>query len=781
MSSRSCVVSQDPDTPAVAAKARAPAKEDPAPRMLLVGNPNVGKSVIFGLLTGRYVVVSNYPGTTVEVARGETRLGGRKVEVIDTPGANSLSPNSEDERVARDVVLAPGAKTVIQVADAKNLRRALFLTAQLAELEIPMVLALNMSDEAQDRGITIDVAGLEKALGIPVVPMVATERRGLRRLLAAAGKKARPARFRPEYGEAIEEAARELEALLPSHDGRRGRSLMFLAGDGEPMTRLPGFEKGLEGSAREVRERLASRTAGPAALAIQRGRAALADELVGRVVTRIRSRVGASGISRALFFFALLPTLFYSVGWILASVALYGTLPEGAETGSIAGIVRWLLLLGPARFEALGGLWSALLSHGAGFLTAALYCASAWRREYAGGAPAAGALARLSTHPVGGFPLLFFVLWVLYRVVGVFAAGDCVDFLESSFFGTYDETTGAFGGLVNGPFSRALAWLVGKESTTYAFFFAENAGLVSTGLTYAIAIVLPIVTFFFLAFALMEDSGYLPRLALMADRIFKRVGLSGKAVLPMVLGLGCGAMATMTTRVLETRRQRMIAILLLALAVPCSAQLGIITSVLADISAKSSAAAVLLYIAVVLGVLFAVGWAASKVMSGGAADLLIEVPPLRSPSLRNVVVKTYHRVKWFMREAVPLFLIGTVFVFVAERIRLLKLIEYLARPLVVGLLGLPVKTTLGFVMGFLRRDYGAIIIFDQFRDGDIGPGQALVALVVITLFVPCIAHFFVCVKEIGWRKALMMNAFIFALAFLVGGVVRAIVALTGIA
>lgn len=148
-------------------------------RVLLVGNPNVGKSVLFGLLTGRYVVVSNYPGTTVEIARGTGNVSGRRVEVIDTPGVGALSPNSEDEKVARDVVLEPGEKTVVQVADAKNLRRALFLTAQFAELEIPTVLALNMWDEARDRGIEMDLARVRDEVGVPVVPTVATERRGL--------------------------------------------------------------------------------------------------------------------------------------------------------------------------------------------------------------------------------------------------------------------------------------------------------------------------------------------------------------------------------------------------------------------------------------------------------------------------------------------------------------------------------------------------------------------------------------------------------------------------
>jgi ferrous iron transport protein B len=235
-------------------------------------------------------------------------------------------------------------------------------------------------------------------------------------------------------------------------------------------------------------------------------------------------------------------------------------------------------------------------------------------------------------------------------------------------------------------------------------------------------------------------------------------------------------MATMTTRILETRRQRIIAILLLTVAVPCSAQLGVISAVLAAISA----AGLLIYVAVILVVFFAVGWAAAKVMPGDPADLLLEVPPFRWPRLTNVLVKTYHRVKWFMREAVPLFLIGTACFFVADKTGLLGVIEAVARPVVTGLLGLPAAATIGFILGFLRRDYGTVIIFEQFKQGQIGANQTLVALVVITLFVPCLAHFFVCVKELGWRKALLMDAFVLVLAVLVGAAVRLLLAATGI-
>src|SRR4030066_1310668 len=151
-------------------------------RVVLIGNPNVGKSVIFKQLTGQYVTVSNYPGTTVELAWGKSKFGGSKYQIIDTPGINSLLPFSEDEKVARDLLLKENKAIILQVADAKNLRRTLWLTLQLAELGIPIVLALNIMDEAEANGIEIDTQKLSQILGMEVVPTIATQDLGVKEL-----------------------------------------------------------------------------------------------------------------------------------------------------------------------------------------------------------------------------------------------------------------------------------------------------------------------------------------------------------------------------------------------------------------------------------------------------------------------------------------------------------------------------------------------------------------------------------------------------------------------
>jgi ferrous iron transport protein B len=290
-------------------------------------------------------------------------------------------------------------------------------------------------------------------------------------------------------------------------------------------------------------------------------------------------------------------------------------------------------------------------------------------------------------------------------------------------------------------------------------------GQITMALSYAIALILPIVATFFLAFGLLEDSGYLPRLAVMVNRLFRLMGLNGKAVLPMVLGLGCDTMATLTTRILETRKERIIVTLLLALGVPCSAQLGVILGMIRSLSLGAT----LVWAGSILVTMFAVGWLAARILPGRSGDFILELPPIRRPQLGNLVVKTLARIEWYLREAVPLFLLGTFVLFVADLTRLLDVIERIASPIVVGLLGLPSRAAEAFLIGFLRRDYGAAGLYDMARDGQLAPVQLVVSMVTITLFIPCIANFFIMIKERGAKTALAMTAFIVPMALLVGG------------
>ncbi|MCC6446226.1 MAG: ferrous iron transport protein B [Armatimonadetes bacterium] len=638
------------------------AREEATRRLVLVGNPNVGKSVIFGHLTGQYVTVSNYPGTTVEITRGTATLNRQRSHLIDTPGVNNLLPMSEDERVTRDILLNERVDAIIQVADTKNLRRALLISLQLAEMELPFVLDLNMADEARSRGIAVSYARLAEILGIEAIPTVATQGKGLEALKQCAARP-RKSSFRMRYTPDIETAAGEIEALLPQTPiARRSLALMLLAGD-ESLNDW------------------------------------LYDHLSEDCIEKIEAirQESQTRYSESLSF-----------------------------------------IINRQRMEAVEKILQAVMTRSDPAL-------SSWNAR----------LGLLSMHPVWGIPVLLAVLYAIFQFVGVFGAGTAVDFLENTLFNGYINPW--ITGLVNHvpiPFFRDL--LVGEY------------GLITMALTYAVALVLPIVGTFFIAFGILEDSGYLPRLAVMVDRIFKWMGLNGKAVLPMVLGLGCDTMATLTTRILDSKKDRLIVTLLLSLGVPCSAQLGVILGMLGGMSG----AALAIWLSIVLGVLLLVGFLASKVLPGSTSDFVMELPPIRMPQMRNILIKTLARIEWYIREAVPLFFVGTLFLFALDKTGLLPVIERMASPLVVRVLGLPPETTQTFLIGFLRRDYGAAGLFDLAKKGMMTNNQILVSLVTITLFVPCIAQFLVTIKERGLKAATSMMLFVIAFALVVGGLLN---------
>jgi ferrous iron transport protein B len=362
-------------------------------------------------------------------------------------------------------------------------------------------------------------------------------------------------------------------------------------------------------------------------------------------------------------------------------------------------------------------------------------------------------LGKWSMHPVYGLPILLAVLYLVYQFVGVLGAGDAVGFLEKTVFGEYLNPwmTKIVHVLVPVPFIQEL--LIG------------DYGLFTMAITYAIAIVLPIVGFFFIAFSILEDSGYLPRLAVMVNKIFKVMGLNGKAVLPMILGLGCDTMATLTTRILETNKERILVTLLLALGVPCSAQLGVILGLVAGLSGLATG----IWVGTLLSMMLLVGYLAAKVIPGEPSDFVLELPPIRVPQLTNILIKTLARVQWYLKEAVPLFLLGTFILFIGHKAGALAYIQKITDPIVVNFLGLPSRAAEAFVIGFLRRDYGAAGLFMLSKEGLLDPIQIVVSLTVMTLFVPCIANFFMMVKERGMKTALSMAAFIFPFAFGVGG------------
>ncbi len=373
------------------------------------------------------------------------------------------------------------------------------------------------------------------------------------------------------------------------------------------------------------------------------------------------------------------------------------------------------------------------------------------------------ALSRMTMNPITGIPILILVLyWGLYKFVGEFGAGTVVDFLEGTVFEGYVNPLVTKFTINIVPWAPLQDLLVGEY------------GMITMGLKYAIALILPIITFFFVAFSIIEDTGYLPRLAMLIDRTFKRIGLSGRAVIPMVLGFGCVTMATMVTRTLPTRRERIISTMLLSLAVPCSAQLGVMFALL-----EGRPMAILVWAGVVWSVFLFVGLLTAKVMPGDRPSFYMEVPPLRLPNIGNIITKTYVRVKWYAKEILPLFLMASVFIWLGQLTRIFDLIiMILQKP--VELIGLPPEAAKVFLFGFFRRDYGAAGLYHINKAGFLNGTQLVVSCVALTLFLPCIAQFLMTVKERGWKTGAAISIFTLLFSFSVAYLLNLILSKLGV-
>ncbi|MBU4149949.1 MAG: ferrous iron transporter B, partial [Candidatus Omnitrophica bacterium] len=372
-------------------------------------------------------------------------------------------------------------------------------------------------------------------------------------------------------------------------------------------------------------------------------------------------------------------------------------------------------------------------------------------------------LSRITMNPVTGLPILFLVLyWGLYKFVGRFGAGTVVDFLEGSLFERHLNP------FIIKAAEHIIPWPVLQD------LFVGEYGMITLGFRYAVALILPIVTFFFIFFSIIEDTGYLPRLAMLIDRTFKKIGMSGRAVIPMVLGFGCATMATMVTRTLATKRERIIATILLSLAVPCSAQLGVMIALL-----SSRPKAIFLWAGIVGFIFLFVGFLTSRILPGERPSFYMEVPPLRLPKFSNIISKTYVRVKWYFKEVLPLFLLASFFIWAGKLTGLFDIIiRLLSGP--VKLLGLPPEASKAFLFGFFRRDYGAAGLYDLNKEGMLNGAQLVVSCVTLTLFLPCIAQFLMNIKERGWKVGLAISVFVLFFSFSVGYIVNMVLTRLGV-
>lgn len=640
-------------------------------RVALVGNPNVGKSVLFNALTGSYVTVSNYPGTSVEVSRGKSVIHEQEWEVIDTPGMYTLHTITEEERVAREILLKERPDLVLHVLDARNLERMLAMTVQLIEAGLPVVLVVNIMDEAERMGLSFDLGLLQKRLGIPVIAAATARKRGIEEIKAAIAAFGQSCGMPVTYSRLLENDIAQLTGLLKEEYllTQRALALLMLQGD------------------EEVTEMVLSRE--------------------GERSEAIRMKVQEIGFQRRESFHLDLSM-------------------ERREV--VKRLVQGVITLPDKERKS----WSERLS-------------------------------TLAVRPITGVPLLLITLYFgLYKFVGDFGAGTLVDFLEGTLFEEYFNPW--ITDLVNG----LIPWWVLQE------LLVGEYGVITLGLRYAVGIILPIVATFFLFFSLLEDTGYFPRLALLVDRVFKVFGLTGRAVIPMVLGFGCSTMATMVTRTLETVRERVLATLLLALAIPCSAQLGVIIALL-----SKTPGGLLVWAGMMTLLFMLVGIIASRLIPGETSMFYMELPPMRMPQLSNVLTKTYTRMQWYFLEILPLFIFASVVLWLGKITNTFEKLVSAMTPLM-NAIGLPADAAIAFIFGFFRRDYGAAGLYDLQTQGLLDGRQLTVAAVTLTLFIPCVAQFLMMYKERGWKVSLAIFVFVSLLAFGTGYLLNKVLLATGL-
>ena len=560
-------------------------------KILLMGNPNVGKSVVFARLTGAKVIASNYPGTTVDFYKGKIKIGGETYELIDAPGTYSLEPSNKAEEVAKK--LLEEADIVINVVDATNLERNLYLTLQLLEAKKPMIVALNLWDETKHLGIEIDVEKLEKELGVPVVPTVALTGEGIKKLV---------------------------ERIKEAKEGK------LKLGEAERWAKI------------------------------------------GEIVKKVE------------------------------------------------------------KISHRHHTWKDLL-------------------------------AEITIKPSTGIPIAVIILTFCFVVVRFI--GEGIANLISPLFDAYLPLLQRLADFLGDNILRDILigqLIDGKVS------FEESMGLLSTALYVPFGVVLPYIIAFYVVLSILEDTGYLPRLATLADNIFHRLGMHGYGIITVFLGLGCNVPGAMATRSLETRKQRFISATLLAIAVPCMAQIAMIFGALGDYGIK--------YIAMVFITLatlyFVMGLILNRFVKGESPEIFMEIPPYRKPSLAAIAKKTWMRIQWFLRDAIPWLFFGVFIINILYALHILDFIGNLLSPIIVGWFGLKKEAAVALIAGFLRKDLAVGMLLPL----QMTAKQLVIAITILAIYFPCVATFTTLMKELGLKDMFKATLIMLFTAFIVGGLQR---------
>ncbi len=545
-------------------------------KIILAGNPNVGKSVVFNRLTGVRVISSNYPGTTVEFSKGHLHIGKDHIDIIDLPGTYSLDPTSPAEEVAvklLEEVSQADDVVLINVIDATNLERNLLLTLQLLRLKLPMVICLNLWDEAKHHGIKINVEELGKMLGVPVIPTVAITAEGIKKLV-----------------DSISSAA------------------------------ISSFE--------------------------------------------------------------------------------YNPEQKWQQIGKVIESVQHVTHRHHTFLERLG---------------------------------------EISINPYTGLPIALVILFLSFEIIRYIGEGLISWVFDPIFETLWKPVMMKVSGFLS--FSPFLHNLLIGQLVEGEIDFGLSFGILTTGLYVPFAAVLPYVLAFYLILSVMEDTGYLPRLGVLLDRMMHKVGLHGMSIIPMLLGFGCNVPGVLASRILETKRERFIAMTLTAISIPCMAQLAMVFGLIGEFGFKGIFAVffTLFLIWIIIGIIM------NKMVKGESPEIFVEIPPYRIPHFSTLMKKLWMRIRGFLKEAIPYVLLGVLIVNILYSFGVIQFIGKLFSPIVKFLFGLPVEAVGAMIIGFLRKD----VAVGMLAPLNLDLKQTIIASVILSIYFPCVATFIMLVKELG--------------------------------
>lgn len=623
----------------------------------LAGNPNVGKSVTFSKLTGVGAVSANYPGTTVEYAEGMARLGQLLIDVVDLPGTYSLSGNTDDERVATELLLSRSPDAVIDVADATRLERNLVLLFELIESGHRVVLALNMYDLAKKAGLAIDSKELERILMISVVPTVAIRDEGIDALLDAAVRLRPKSKFSVRYDSHTEEIISELTGMLRQEDWRlplRAVAIRALMGDKKILERVG---ESVADAVISLAEEFEAQHGESIIVHIQRDRFGEA----GRIASQVVRQMEPTEVKKSL-------------------------------------------------------------------------------------------ISDLTIRPITGLPILALVLAGIFITL-VFGGG----FIEEVLVGSYEDSARGFFDDLKLETDSNIA-----KGALEGVYISIEAML---------AIVIPYILVFYVMLSLLEDTGYLVRVVSLLDGLMHRIGLHGRAIIPMVVGYGCNVPAILATRAMGSRRERLILAVLITLAVPCSAQTAIIVGTVGN---HAGALWALLIFVILLSLIVTLGLVMHRIMKFEPSHLFLEIPELRWPTVGQMLGKTGLRIGEFLTIAFPLLLAGSIVleILMVEGV-LDKLVEP-SEPFMMGVLGLPAVTVVALVFGILRKEMALQMLMVLFGTANLASAltndQMFVFALVMAIFMPCLAALAVITKEFGLRSMAAITASSATLALLFGAI-----------